>query len=143
VPPLTPAAARMATRPLALATLRPVPSPCRWGEHRLVRERSSAPRTQEACPLALVLVPGADAQGRRDSAAASRGPRLALTSTALHQARQARRRRGGGASHHPRSQVVARDAGRSEAPTRPSTVAADDDPLDLQAVFARLGGVWV
>ena len=48
-------------RPLALATLRTVPSPCSWGDQRLVRERSIAQRSPAAWALSRFLVTVADA----------------------------------------------------------------------------------
>lgn len=86
----------------------------------------------------LFLVTVADAQGLSYDAAASRGQRLSLTSPKLHQARQALIPRGWVASHHPLYQVFALDTDPSEAPTSASPVAADDAPVDLKAVLARL-----
>jgi len=56
---------------------------------RLVRDRSSAQRRHEACPLALFLVTVAEAQGRRWDADRSRCPRLSMTPAGY--ARRARR----------------------------------------------------
>ncbi len=42
------------------------------------------------------------------------------------------------AYHRPRSQVFALDAAPREATPSASTVAADDAPVDLKAVFARI-----
>jgi hypothetical protein len=76
---------------MALATRRRVPQPCSWGEPRLVRERSLDPLRQAACARALWLGTVAAAQGRSAAADPSLCQRLALPSTALHQARQALR----------------------------------------------------
>jgi hypothetical protein len=73
--------------PMAPATLRCIPQPCSGVEHRLVRERSIAPLRPAAWALDRLLRTVAEAQGLRDSAAPSLGHRVALTASALHQAR--------------------------------------------------------
>ena len=127
----------MDKRPLSLAKLRTVPSQFSWVDQRLVRERYSDQLNHEACTLSLFLVTVADAQGLSDYADSSLCQRLSLTSTALHQARQALIRRGLVAYQHPLYQVLALDAVRSEATTSPSTAVADD-PVDIKAIFARI-----
>jgi hypothetical protein len=67
---------------------------------------------------------------------------LSLTGTALHQARQALITRGFVAYQRPLSQVFALDAARKEAPTGEGLGGADDEPVDIKAVVARLWEVW-
>jgi len=118
---------------MSLAPLRRVPPQCRWVEQRLGRDHSLAQRSPQACALSRLLVTVADAQGLRDSAAPSLGQRFSLPCPARSQARQALLTRGVGASQHPFSQVFALDA---------APVAAEDAPVDLTAVCARLWEVW-
>jgi hypothetical protein len=61
-----------------------------------------------------------------------------MTSTELHQARQALIQRGLVAYQHPLYQVLALDTAPSAAPTSASPVATDDNPVDLKTVFARI-----
>jgi hypothetical protein len=63
---------------------------------------------------------------------------LALTSTALHQARQALITRGLVAYQRPLYQVLALDAAPQGATASAAPVAADDEPVDIKAVFARI-----
>jgi hypothetical protein len=63
---------------------------------------------------------------------------LSLTGPALYQARQVLITRGLVVYQRPLYQVLALDAAPREAPPRASTDAVDDDPVDIQAVFARL-----
>jgi hypothetical protein len=128
----------MDKRPISLAKLRTVPSQFSWVDQRLVRERYIDQLSHEACTLYLFLITVADAQGLSYYADSSLCQRLSMTSTALHQARQALITRGLVAYQRPLYQVLALDAARSEATTSPSTVAADDDPVDIKAVFARI-----
>jgi hypothetical protein len=69
----------MHQRPIALATLRQVPTPCRWGDQRVVRERALAQLSPEACALSRFLVTVADAQGRRFSSEGSLCQRFSMT----------------------------------------------------------------
>ena len=134
----------MHTQPRSLAHLRHVPPPCSWVEQRVVRERALERLRHAACALSLFLVTVAEAQGLSDDADASLCQRLAMTSTALHQARQALTTRGLVASQRPRSHVCALDAAprestaSREAPAQAAASGAAADPVDLQAVFARL-----
>ena len=64
--------------------------------------------------------------------------RLSMTGPELHQARQALITQDLVAYQRPLSQVLALDAAPSEATPRASTGAADDEPVDLKAVFARI-----
>src|SRR5262245_26449682 len=118
VSPLTQEASRMDKCPMALAPLRRVPRQVSWVDQRLGRERYIDQLSHEACALYLFLVPGADAQGLRYYADASRWRRWSRTSAALHQARQALRRRGLVAYHRPLSQVFALDTAPREAAPR-------------------------
>ena len=128
----------MDKRPLSLAKLRHVPAQFSWVDQRLVRDRYIDQRSHQACALYLFLVTVADAQGLSYYADASLCQRLSLTNTELHQARQALITRGLVAYQRPLSQVLALDAAPREAAASASTVAADDAPVDLKAVFARI-----
>ena len=91
----------MHKRPLSLARLRTVPHQFSWVDQRLVQERYIDQLSHEACALYLFLVTVADAQGLSYYADPSLCQRLSLTSTALHQARQALITRGVVASQRP------------------------------------------
>lgn len=138
IPPGTTAGAPRHPRPISLAQRRRLPPPCRWVDPRLVRDPSREQRRPQAWALSLVLVTVADAQGLSSSAAPSLGPRCSLTGTALSQARQARSPRGLVASQPPRAPVFALDAAPSGATPRTARGVADADPVDIQAVLARL-----
>jgi hypothetical protein len=135
---LTQAVSPMHQHPLSPTPLRRGPSPCSWVDQRLVREHWIDHLSHEACALSLFLVTVADAQGLRYDAEASLCHRLSLTSTALHQARQALIQRGLVAYQHPLYQGLALDPDPIEAPKSASPVAADDAPVDRKAVLARL-----
>jgi len=134
----------MHKRPISPAQLRQVPKQFSWVDQRLVRERYIDQLSHAACALYLFLVTVADAQGLSYYADPSLCQRLSLTGTALHQARQALITRGLVAYQPPLYQVLALDAtpretpASREAPARASTGVADDDPVDIKAVFARL-----
>ena len=128
----------MHKRPISLPKLRTVPRQFSWVDQRLVRERYIDQLSHEACTLYLFLVTVADAQGLSYYADASLCHRLSMTRTELHQARQALIQRGLVAYQHPLYQVLALDTAPSAAPSSASPVAADDDPVDLKAVFARI-----
>jgi hypothetical protein len=134
----------MHKRPISAAQLRQVPKQFSWVDQRLVRERYIDQLSHAACALYLFLVTVADAQGLSYYADPSLCQRLSLTGTALHQARQALITRGLVAYQPPLYQVFALDAtpretpASREAPARASTGVADDDPVDIKAVFARL-----
>ena len=123
----------MHQRPISLVKLRKVPKQFSWVDQRLVRDRYSDQLSPEACALYLFLVTVADAQGLSYYADSSLCQRLSLTSTALYQARQALITRGLVAYHRPLYQVLALDAASIEA-----TPTADDEPVDIKAVFARI-----
>ena len=128
----------MDTPPISLATLRRVPRQFSWVDQRLVRERSIDQLSPHACALYLFLVTVADAQGLSYYADASLCQRLSLTSAALHQARQALITRGLIAYQRPLYQVLALDAAPSGATPRLAPVGADDEPVDIKAVLARI-----
>jgi hypothetical protein len=131
-------AVRMHKRPISFPKLRKVPKQFSWVDQRLVRDRYIAQLSHEACALYLFLVTVADAQGLSSYADLALCQRLSLSGPALHQARQALIARGLIAYQRPLSQVLALDAAPQEATTRASAGAADDNPVDIQAVFARL-----
>jgi hypothetical protein len=128
----------MHKRPISVPKLRKVPKQCSWVDQRLVRERYIDRLSHAACALYLFLVTVADAQGLSYYADPSLCQRLALTGPALHQARQALITRGLVASQRPLYQVLALAADPTGTPTNAATVAADDKPVDIKAVFARI-----
>jgi hypothetical protein len=104
----------------------------------LVRERYIDQLSPQACALYLLLVTVADAQGLSYYGDPSLCQRLSLTGSELHQARQALLTLGLVAYQHPLYQVLALDAAPSGATPSVTAVAADDEPVDMQAVFARI-----
>jgi hypothetical protein len=132
----------MHKRPRSFPKRRTGPRQCSGVDQRLVRERSRDQLSHEACARSLCRGTVADAQGLRFDSDRALCERLSMTGTALHQARPALSTRGLVASHHPLYQLFALDPGPREAPPSATPVAAEDDPVDLQAVFARLWEVW-
>src|SRR5215475_4079796 len=128
----------MDKRPLSLAKLRTVPRQFSWVDQRLVRDHSIDQLSPQACALYLFLVTVADAQGLSYYAEPSLCQRLSLTSTELHQARQALIARGLVAYQRPLYQVLALDTAPREGTASASPGAADDDPVDIKAVFTRI-----
>ena len=134
----------MHKRPISLAQLRQVPKQFSWVDQRLVRERYIDQLSHAACALYLFLVTVADAQGLSYYADPSLCQRLSMTGPELHQARQALITRGLVAYQRPLYQVLALDAtpreapASREAPARASTSGADDELVDIKAVFARI-----
>jgi hypothetical protein len=128
----------MHKRPISLARLRTVPNQFSWVDQRLVREHYIDHLSHEACTLYLFLVTVADARGLSYYADPSLCQRLSMTGTALHQARQALIQRGLVAYQRPLYQVLALDADPSGLPPSASPGAADDEPVDIKAVFARI-----
>ena len=128
----------MHKRPISPSKLRRVPQQFSWVDQRLVRERYIDQLSHQACALYLFLVTVADAQGLSYYADASLCQRLSLTNTELHQARQALITRGLVAYQRPLYQVLALDAAPHAATPSAAPVAADDEPVDLKAMFARI-----
>ena len=128
----------MHKHPISVARLRTVPPQFSWVDQRLVRDRYIDQLSPQACALYLFLVTVADAQGLSYYADPSLGQRLSMTAPDLHQARQALITQGLVAYQRPLYQVLALDAAPSGAPPSAATGAADDDPVDIKAVFARL-----
>jgi hypothetical protein len=128
----------MDKRPISLAKLRRVPRQFSWVDQRLVRDHYIDQLSPQACALYLFLVTVADAQGLSYYADPSLCQRLSLTSTELHHARQALLTQGLVAYQRPLYQVLALDAVPREAALSATPVAADDEPVDLKAVFARI-----
>jgi hypothetical protein len=128
----------MPKRPISLARLRTVPNQFSWVDQRLVREPHMDHLSHEACALYLFLVTVADARGLSDYADPSLCQRLSMTSTALDQARRALIQWGLVAYQRPLYQVLALDAAPSGLPPSASPGAADDEPVDIKAVFARI-----
>jgi hypothetical protein len=107
-------------------------------EQRLVRDCPIDQLRHQACARSLWLVTVADAHGLRDYAEKALGQRLSRTSAELHSARHALITRGLVASRCPLYQVFALGTDPLEATPSASPVAADDERVDLQAMFARL-----
>src|SRR5262245_39143233 len=128
----------MHKRPISLVKLRKVPQQFSWVDQRLVRERYIDQLSPQACALYLLLVTVADAQGLSYYGDPSLCQRLSLTGSELHQARQALLTLGLVAYQRPLYQVLALDAAPSGATPSVTSVAADDEPVDIQAVFARI-----
>jgi len=128
----------MHKRPISLAKLRRVPRQFSWVDQRLVRDHYIDQLSPQACALYLFLVTVADAQGLSYYADPALCQRLSMTGPELHQARQALITQDLVAYQRPLSQVLALDAAPSEATPSASTGAADDEPVDLKAVFARI-----
>ena len=128
----------MDKRPLSLAKHRTVPRQFSWEDQRLVRDHNNDHLSPQACALYLFLVTVADAQGLSYYADPSLCQRLSLTSTELHQARQALITRGLVAYHRPLYQILALDTAPRGATPHAVPVAAEDDPVDIKAVFARI-----
>ena len=128
----------MHKRPLSLARLRKVPKQFSWVDQRLVRERYIDQLSHQACALYLFLLTVADAQGLSYYADPSLCQRLSMASTELHQARQALITRDLVAYQRPLYQVLALDAAPEGVTPSAASVAADDEPVDIKAVFARI-----
>jgi hypothetical protein len=107
-------------------------------DQRLVRERYIDQLSHQACALYLFLVTVADAQGLSYYADAALCQRLSLSGAELHHARQALMTRGLVAYQRPLYQVLALDPAPMQATPSALPVAADDDPVDIKAVFARI-----
>src|SRR5262249_34881525 len=118
--------------------LRRVPRQFSWVDQRLVRDYYIDQLSPHACALYLFLITVADAQGLSYYADASLCQRLSMTSTELHQARQALLTRDLVAYQPPLYQVLALDAAPRGVPPSAGPVAADDIPVDIKAVFARI-----
>ena len=123
---------------LSLARLRTVPPQFSWVDQRLLRERYIDQLSHQACALYLFLLTVADAQGLSYYADPSLCQRLSMTSTELHQARQALINTGLG--RLPTPALPGLSPRRSPPRGSPSTapVAADDEPVDIKAVFTRI-----
>jgi len=128
----------MHKRPLSPSKLRRVPQQFSWVDQRLVRERYIDQLSPQACALYLFLVTVADVQGLSYYADPSLCQRLSLTGPELQQARQALITRGLVAYQRPLYQVLALDAAPHGATPSAAPGAADDEPVDLKAVFARI-----
>ena len=123
---------------ICVSKLRKVPKQFSWVDQRLVRDHYIDQLSPQACALYLFLVTVADAQGLSYYADPSLGQRLSMTAPDLHQARQALITQGLVAYQRPLYQVLALDAAPSGATPSAAPGAADDDPVDIKAVFARI-----
>jgi hypothetical protein len=127
----------MHKRPISLAKLRTVPSQFSWVDQRLVRERYIDQLSPEACALYLFLVTVADAQGLSFYAEPSLCQRLSMSLAVLRQARQALIRCDLVAYQRPLYQVLALEGDAREG-TAEHAPLADDDPVDIKAVFKHI-----
>jgi hypothetical protein len=128
----------MHKRPISLAKLRNVPTQFSWVDQRLVRERYIDQLSHAACALYLFLVTVADAQGLSYYAEPSICQRLSMTGPELYQARQTLITQGLVAYQRPLYQVLALHSTSSGAIPNAVSGAADDHPVDIKAVFARI-----
>ena len=128
----------MDKHPICFAKLRQVPKQFSWVDQRLVRDRYIDQLSPRACALYLFLLTVADAQGLSYYADPSLCQRLSMTGPDLHQARQALITLGLVAYQRPLYQVLALDASPRGMTTSTATGAADDEPVDIKAVFARI-----
>ena len=128
----------MHKHPIGLSKLRKVPTQFSWVDQRLVRDHYIDQLSPQACALYLLLVTVADAQGLSYYADPSLCQRLSLTGPELHQARQALTTRGLIAYQRPLYQVLALDAAPQGDTPSASPMTADDEPVDIKAVFARI-----
>jgi len=125
----------MHKRPILPDKLRRPPGQFSWVDQRLVRERYIDHLSPTACALYLFLVTVADAQGLSYYADRSLCGRLSLKPTDLSQARQALIRLGLLAYQRPLYQVLALEPAASQDV---SPAPAEEQPVDIQAVFERI-----
>jgi len=128
----------MDKRPISLAKLRKVPSQFSWVDQRLVRERYIDQLSPEACALYLFLVTVADAQGLSFYSEQSLCQRLSMAPAVLRQARQALIACALVAYQHPLYQVLALDRDVMRPAAMRPTLAGDEEPVDLKAVFKQI-----
>ncbi len=131
----------MHKRPISFPKLRKVPKQCSWVDQRLVRDHPIDPLRHEACTLSLFLVTVADAEGLSVYSERSLCQRLSMTLTGVRQARQALIPRALVASQSPLSQVLALGGAPRGPATELAPLSADDEPVDLKAVFKQIGAV--
>jgi hypothetical protein len=125
----------MHKHPISFVTLRTIPSQFSWVDQRLVREHYIDRLSHAACALYLFLVTVADAQGLSYYAERSLCQRLSMSVAQLRQARQLLITQHLLAYRCPLSQVLALGA---EAGAPAACLKADDNEVDLKAVFTRI-----
>jgi hypothetical protein len=125
----------MDKRPISLRRRRQVPQQFSWVDQRLVRERYIDQLSHQACALYLFLVTVADAQGLSYYAERTLSERLSMSLTQLRQARQALITHNLLAYRRPLYQVLALG---EEDGTPAAGPKANDDEVDIKAVFARI-----
>jgi hypothetical protein len=128
----------MHKHPRSSTQLRRVPSQFSWVDQRLVREHGMDQLRHAACALSRFLITVAEAHGLSFYADRSLCQRLSMPHEGLHQARQALIQLGLVAYQRPLYQVFALNADLRGATPRTAPMAADDEPVDIQAVCARL-----
>jgi hypothetical protein len=131
-------AVRMHKRPISLPKLRKVPKQFSWVDQRLVRDHHIDQLSHEACTLYLFLVTVADAEGLSFYSERSLCQRLSMTLTVLRQARQALITRALVAYQSPLYQVLALGGDPRGPATELAPLSADDEPVDLKAVFKQI-----
>ena len=128
----------MHKRPISLTKLRQVPQQFSWVDQRLVRERSINQLSHEACALYLFLVTVADAQGLSFYSEQSLCQRLSMTPAVLGQARRALITHALVAYECPLYQVLALDGDARRPTAELASLASDNEPVDLKAVFTHI-----
>ena len=128
----------MHKRPISFPKLRKVPKQFSWVDQRLVRDHHIDQLSHEACTLYLFLVTVADAEGLSVYSERSLCQRLSMTLTGVRQARQALIPRALVASQSPLSQVLALGGAPRGPATELAPLSADDEPVDLKAVFKQI-----
>ena len=128
----------MHKRPISLGKLRKVPKQFSGVDQRLVRDRSIAQLSPEACALYLFLVTVADAQGLSFYSEQSMCQRLSMTPAVLRQARQGLITHALVAYQRPLSQVLGLEGDARRPAAALATRAGDAASVDIKAVFARI-----
>jgi hypothetical protein len=125
----------MHKHPISCVKLRTIPNQFSWVDQRLVREHYIDRLSHAACALYLFLVTVADAQGMSYYAERSLCQRLSMSVTQLRQARQLLITQHLLAYRRPLYQVLALGTEDGAPPACPK---ADDNEVDLKAVFTRI-----
>jgi hypothetical protein len=128
----------MHKRPISLTKLRQVPQQFSWVDQRLGRERYINQLSHEACTLSLFLVTVADAQGLSFYSEQSLCQRLSMTPAILRHARQALIKHALVAYECPLYQVLALDGDARRPTAELASLAGDNEPVDLKAVFKHI-----
>src|SRR5712691_5694393 len=128
----------MHKHPICLPRLRKVPPQFSWVDQRLVRDGYIDQLSHEACALYLFLVTVADAQGLSFYSEQSLCQRLSMTPAVLRQARLALITHALVAYECPLYQVLALDGDARRPTAELASLASDNEPVDLKAVFTHI-----